>query len=349
MHAPHACGSIHTSGVRMQVVTLFADLEEEIKTGQYINAVGQPQDAATLNSVPPNAVAGSSSAPLTSGALTSRSTSSYPSQAFVRHMFAPGAQSDAATSSAGAAQPAPPTHAPDAYGMPSARASRVQSPLPPRPPNPASPRKARSNSGVVTTYKTASGPAGSSCTRPRLGRKPLARPHRAAVRAVISMPCDPIPEDKRSDFPMLPPFVSAQSLSPLSHVSDGGEASPATAEPEGSPMEAPVTWATSSAFDETPSSDSSGPDSTGGQAQWAGTFPTSTASSSAVPTAASPQPAPAPAHESQGTVVTNGGAASHGTAPGPAAALLAEVEDPLMLMPTSETDERAASALLRDS
>lgn len=195
----------------------------------------------------------------------------------------------------------------------------------------------------------ASGPAGGSSARSRLGGKPLARPHRAAVRAVISMPCDPIPEDKRSDFPMLPPFVSAQSLSPLSHVSEGGDASPAAVEPQGGLAAAPVTWATSSAFDEAPSSDSSGPDSSGRQDQWASAFSTSDASGSIAPAAALAHPTPTLIRHSQESSGASDGTIPSSGRPGPAAALLAEVAEPLVLMPTSDTDDRAASVPLREA
>lgn len=243
----------------MQVLTLLADLDDEIQTGQYINSAGQPEAAETINAVPAAATWTTTATPPSTpgGHVTSsvHSSSSYPSQPFLRHVFAP--QHDAAVAQQ-MSEPPPP------------RMSRMHATALPRPPKAGASRASRSGSKqVAAEYSAAAAAVLGRRARSRMHSQPLARPHRAAVRAVISMPCDPIPEDERSEFPMLPPFVSAQSLSPPNHVSDGGAApavdDAADAAAASAAAAAPVMWATSSAYDEAPStgSDSSGPGDSG--------------------------------------------------------------------------------------
>eukprot|EP00892_Ulva_mutabilis_P012771 jgi/Ulvmu1/9867/UM057_0021.1 len=198
-----------------QVQTLFNDLEDEIQSGKYINSQGQPQDSTTLNTPPAAAAVWSTttSAPSTANTLSS-TTSSYPSQPFVRHVFAP--HDAAPDSGAAAAAAATPPQSGDSAAS-AGRVSRGRAAKPPRPPRlpPAPPGHPNSGSGTAAAAYSAV----SSCAHVPRGRvkapvQQLVRPHRAAVRAVLSMPCVTIPEEERAEFSPLPPFVSAQSPSP---------------------------------------------------------------------------------------------------------------------------------------
>lgn len=222
----------------MQVTTLFEDLNEEILTGQYINSVGQPQVSETLNSPLLDADAWESSVALSTGTAGPPSISSYPSQPFSRHVF------NAAGALASATLPPPPPPP----------ATRPPSRIPPRSTNPTGAAAQHSASGIAAAmYGAAAEAILGPRSRARLHSQPLARPHRAAVRAVLSMPCDPIPEGERAEFPPLPPFVSADSPAGTGRVS----AEPAVGAPTAAAPAAPgVRWEMSSLYDQEPSTGS---------------------------------------------------------------------------------------------
>lgn len=187
----------------VQVTTLFDDLDEEISTGSYINSLGQPQMSDSLRSPFPltapapapsvGALSESSSArstPTPNAVTMSQTLSSdtlHPPPRF------PPATPVAATPTAAAAGTARgepmalTTHSISVSGTPSGTASG-----------------SASGPGSIKTGSLLAAAAAA-----RLRAQPLVRSHRAAVRAVLSMPCDPIPEDQRAAYVPLPPFVSS--------------------------------------------------------------------------------------------------------------------------------------------
>eukprot|EP00892_Ulva_mutabilis_P012770 jgi/Ulvmu1/9866/UM057_0020.1 len=251
-----------------QVRTLLSDLNEEVQTGQYINAIGQPQDCSTLNA-PLVDAAWDARTISSSAAFTPASIPSYPSHSFPRHLLDVAAPAPAPAPLPAAHPPCPMPPAP--LPMPLSPAApdgvppgpgpgRMQWRPPPRPHKPAPP--GHPGSGARTAAAVYS-PLASAPIAPRPRARmmqPLTRPHRAAVRAVLSMPCDTIPEDERAEFAPLPPFVSAEarlyddSLQGAPADVLGGEAP--TAQHDVQDPVADVSWATSSIFDDAPSTGS---------------------------------------------------------------------------------------------
>eukprot|EP00892_Ulva_mutabilis_P008546 jgi/Ulvmu1/6063/UM027_0041.1 len=163
----HACLSLKPSERPTfdQVVTLLNDLEDEITTGSYIDSNGEGQDAGTLSR---GLEAATKAASATSAAIrTAELTSAGPS------LLRPAPQQQLKS----AANPGGPAHTSAAHTPPFVSAS-------------SGPRRSGSSSGVAHNG------SGSALILPRrLQSQPLVLPHRAAVRAVLSSPCNPIPED----------------------------------------------------------------------------------------------------------------------------------------------------------
>ena len=323
----------------VQVETLLNDLEEEIQTGQYINSLGQPQDAAILNTAHgQDDVWGTMSAPLTSGTLGPHSTSSYPSQPFARHVFDP-------LDTPGGDDAAPELQLRSGDAPPPAPVPSPATRIPGRPGNP------RSGSGLAAA---AYGAAATSILGPRARirmTQPLARPHRAAVRAVLSMPCDTIPEDERAEFEPPPPFVSVHSPPPSRHVAGAADVGRQSAAGDGRADAAAVPgvkWAISSLFDQQPSTSSDGSDR-----------PDSARGSSPVVSSPASAPPPAAADPASGASAVaesaQGGGLppyawprdAHSTQHAAAARFMVEVAEPLVPWPTSDDALLASDPLRR--
>ena len=216
----------------VQIQTLFRDLTEEIRSGQYINSLGNPQ-ASVAFVVPPATPA---SAMATDGPLIS-----------MPHNFS-SASNPSHSSSLPSHRVSPPPLTPaNAYtglvSPPGSGGSRSRAARPPLPPRLAAPPPGHPSSGSGTAAAVYS-PVGVSALghRGRAGGLPLAlaRPHRDAVRAVLSMPCDTIPEDDRADFAPLPPFSwSVATASPAPATADAAVPRPQHAA-RGSPPAAAV-------------------------------------------------------------------------------------------------------------
>eukprot|EP00892_Ulva_mutabilis_P012772 jgi/Ulvmu1/9868/UM057_0022.1 len=358
----HACLSVSPTDRPSfdQVKTLFEDLNEEIWTGQYINSVGQPQDSASLDRPPPDSDAWDSSAALSSSAShDGASSSSYPSRPFSRHIFA--ARDEDPSAAAGPHQPP----SPNDFTPP--RSARMGSRIPPRPSNPATPAQQAQhiNSGIAAAvYSAAAESILGPRTRARLQSQPLARPHRAAVRAVLSMPCDTIPEDERAEFAPLPPFVSAESPAVGRHLGyeesqrvDAVHQAAAAASPS-------VKWEVSSVFDResSTSSDCSDlPDSARGASPVLAAPATSKSSTTAsqhtsqsTRSARSARSTPddgtsplPPLHKEGGPVPSQHAARS--TPAAPEGRCMVEVAEPLVPWPTLDDGAQAAPPRLMQS
>lgn len=190
----------------VQVATLFDDLDEEISTGSYINSLGQPHASSSLRAPFPltepvpaasvGALSESSGAPATptpNAVAMSQTLSSdtlHPPPRFPpAHPVAAGPAAAAAGTAPGEPMPLT-THSISSSGTPSGTPSDSASGL------------GSIRSGSLLTAAAAA----------RLRTQPLVRSHRAAVRAVLSMPCDTIPEGQRAAYVPLPPFVSSGAL-----------------------------------------------------------------------------------------------------------------------------------------
>ena len=191
--------------LRVQIATLFEDLDDEISSGSYINSLGQAQSSDSLRT--PFA----SNSPVATRSVGALSSASSPLSSQT-----PNAVALSQTVSSDTLPPA--AKAP--------RPSKVSGGPQPLATHSASSSESASGSGG---HKSPPPPA-TAVTRGR--SQPLARPHRAAVRAVLSMPCNTIPEDDRAEFDPLPPFVSTPTpaspgppeAAPASKADTGGKA-----------------------------------------------------------------------------------------------------------------------------
>lgn len=222
------------SAACVQVTTLFNDLHDEVRTGQYINSVGQPAASSSLNSVP------------SSGAWEPAASKSalHPSQP-----------------RSGSGRALAPAHA---APLPTATETRMRvtkQGLPPRPPGHPNSDGGSSAAGYSPAAAVGGGGRGGGGW-PRGHPRPqqLARSHRAAVRDVLSMPFDTMPEDARAEFPPLPPFLSAQEPPPMHPGCAGAEGlgQVAVAQLRGGEGLPGATWSTSTVYDEARGSSNDG-------------------------------------------------------------------------------------------
>lgn len=190
---------LRTHPYPVQVATLFDDLDDEVSSGSYINSLGQAQMSDSLRAPFPldaplptasvGALSASSGAPATPtpNAVSLSQTLSSPGDTLHEPASAPQTQAAAAA---------------EAVPMSGKVSGGGALPLATR---------STSSSGTASgpgSHRSGGVPA-AAAPAARLRTQPLVRPHRAAVRAVLSMPCDTIPEDQRAEFDPLPPFVSS--------------------------------------------------------------------------------------------------------------------------------------------
>lgn len=155
----------------VQVSTLLGDLEEEFASGTYIDSNGESQDTGALAR---GLEVATKTASATSAAVATGELKS----------------TGVAIAANGAAKP---TKTGPGATPPFVSAASGPSKSQPR---------------TTDSSKAASGPL----TLPRrLQSQPLALPHRAAVRAVLSSPCNPIPEDGLIPVPSPPPAPAAET------------------------------------------------------------------------------------------------------------------------------------------
>lgn len=200
-HTPHACC--------VQIVTLLNDLEEEIASRMFINSHGEPQPSGVLRQPLPTPRTPSVSTRVPTEPALASPPLSHSASAPLSHVASrPGARGPAhhsgplssSTADAAPANSRTPsalfysseTHSPFfAGGIPGAFAERTGLPV------------------------------------RRLSSQSIVRPHRAAVRAVLSMPCHTIPEDERAEFappppPQLSSHVASATLGSPTPRSSGG-------------------------------------------------------------------------------------------------------------------------------
>lgn len=184
----------------MQIVTLLTDLDEEIASRMYINSQGEPQPSGVLRRPLPRP-----SAPLAPAPVPPRlSPGIAPAIPPISH----SASAPLCTAASRTASRGPAHHS----GPLSSAASRTvsDSGTAAATANPRAPSALFYSSETHPPFFSAGGLAAVFAGRTglpvrRLSSQSIVRPHRAAVRAVLSMPCHTIPEDERAEFAPPPP------------------------------------------------------------------------------------------------------------------------------------------------
>lgn len=178
----------------LQVVTLMNDLDDEITSGTYIDSNGEGQGAAVLTRGLESAAKAASA---TSTAIATGDLAS----------VGPAVSYQATAQAKSGKSAAAPSHPSAALTPPFVSAS-------------SAPRRGSASGGS----NSAAQPPSPLILPRRLQSQPLALPHRAAVRAVLSSPCNPIPEHGQdaASPPPAPVASTGGDQMPLLATSSGG-------------------------------------------------------------------------------------------------------------------------------